>query len=146
VIAGCPVNGPAIDARGADLVVAWYTELTGRPVVRAAFSSDSGAKFGRPATIDVSGPLGRVDVVLLESGDAVVSWLDVQDGHGVVRLRRVDRAGEKGPVVSVASTGMTRRVGVPKVERIDQELLVVWTDDAPVRRLRAVTVPIAAIP
>ncbi|MCB1058536.1 MAG: exo-alpha-sialidase, partial [Acidobacteria bacterium] len=88
-VSGCPVNGPAIDADGRRVVVAWFTGGEPGPRVRVAFSKDGGASFGRPFDVDSENPRGRVDVALLADGDAVVSWLGRGDEGSEVRLRRV---------------------------------------------------------
>ena len=40
------MNGPAVAAHGADIVVAWYTAAESVPRVRLVRSSDGGASFG----------------------------------------------------------------------------------------------------
>ena len=44
-LAGCPVNGPAIDALEMDVAVIWFTAAKGDPNVKIAFSDDGGAQF-----------------------------------------------------------------------------------------------------
>src|SRR5918995_1514637 len=51
-INGCPVNGPAIAAVGADVAVAWFAAPADKPRVMVAFSTDSGATFGSPIRAD----------------------------------------------------------------------------------------------
>ena len=48
----CPVNGPALAARDERVAVAWYTEGSGRPQVKVAFSRDAGRTFGTPVRAD----------------------------------------------------------------------------------------------
>ena len=52
VIEGCPVNGPAIAADGADVAVAWFTGADDRARVQVAWSGDAGAEFASPVLID----------------------------------------------------------------------------------------------
>lgn len=47
-IAGCPVNGPRVDAKDNNIVVVWFTAAENEPAVRLCFSQDGGASFGRP--------------------------------------------------------------------------------------------------
>ena len=75
-IAGCPVNGPAISADGEQLVAVWFTGARDTAKVQLKFSSDAGATFGMPIRIDAGLPLGRVDVELLQGGDALVIWIE----------------------------------------------------------------------
>src|SRR5690606_3334641 len=58
-IEGCPVNGPAVAARGREVVVAWYTRAGDAPRVLVAFSRDGGASFEPPAVVDAAQPDGR---------------------------------------------------------------------------------------
>ena len=64
MIAGCPVNGPALDADGERVALAWFTAAGEAPRVQLAFSTDGGATFEEARTIDADAPAGRVDVVL----------------------------------------------------------------------------------
>jgi hypothetical protein len=144
-IAGCPVNGPAVAARGPKVCVAWYTGADETERVLAAFSGDSGAAFGVPFTIDDSQPLGRTDVVMLEDGSAVVGWLDSNEASGVIRLRRVQSDGTMGEPVDVGRTGMDRDAGFPRLARAGESIIVAWTDSTvEPSRLRAAVVPITA--
>ncbi len=75
-ISGCPDNGPAIDAAGTSVAVAWFTAARDIPIVNVAFSLDSGLSFGAPFRVDEGEPAGRVDVLMLEDGSALVSWVE----------------------------------------------------------------------
>lgn len=91
VIPGCPVNGPAVDAVGSEVAVAWFTAANDVSAIKVAFSHDGGRSFDEPIVIDQGegklGPIGRVDVVLDpqagaaggERVDALVSWVDVAE-------------------------------------------------------------------
>jgi hypothetical protein len=127
-IEGCPVNGPAADARGAEVVVAWFTAADDRPRVRLARSADGAATFGPPVDIDADAPLGRVDVVLLDDGDAVLCWLAADRAGAAVALRRVGRDGGSGPVRIVGTTSASRPSGFPQMVLSGERLVVAWTD------------------
>ncbi|MEO7962401.1 MAG: sialidase family protein, partial [Gemmatimonadaceae bacterium] len=47
-IAACPVNGPALSARGDTVVIAWFTGAQDSARVRFARSVDGGTTFGAP--------------------------------------------------------------------------------------------------
>ncbi len=147
-IAGCPVNGPEIDAAGELAAVAWFTAPDETPQVRVAFSEDAGASFGEPVAIDGEGPLGRVDVVLDEGGDALVSWLATDGEGGEVRLRRIGRDGSTGPSLAAAQTASSRAAGFPRLARLGDRLYLAWTEiagEAP-SRVRLLELPTAAVP
>src|SRR5262249_38152500 len=64
-IDACPINGPAISARGRQVAVAWMTATEDQGRAFAAFSSDGGATFGAPVRLDDAASQGRVGVALL---------------------------------------------------------------------------------
>lgn len=70
-IAGCPVNGPAIDTMGDRISVIWFTAAENEPKVRIAFSDDGGAQFDEPLRIDLGAAAGRVDVLQFADGSAL---------------------------------------------------------------------------
>ena len=139
-IGGCPVNGPAVAAAGRRVAVAWYTQAADRPRVQVAFSNDAGASYGRPAIVDARAPLGRVDVVLDENGDALVLWVASEAGAAAIRLARVTPAGMVGPALSVAPTEPGRSSGFPRLERTGDTLVAAWIEATDPPRLRAATI------
>ena len=145
-IAGCPVNGPAIAASGTDVAAAWFSAPDGSPAVQVRFSGDSAATFGAPLTLATDGALGHVDTVLLDDGNAVVSWLQADTGgRGNLVLRRVEPAGQMGPVIPVAGNAPAR--SVPQLAVAGSDLVLVWTeakDDA--RRIMSARIPIDSVP
>lgn len=140
-VEGCPVNGPAISARGRDVVVSWFTAAGGHGRAFAAFSQDGGRTFGPPVRVDEVGSEGRVGVALLTDGSAAVSWIEFANEHSTLMVRRVARGGLRGPAVRVAEAGGTR---IPRLVRSGSELLFAWTetaDDASRVRTARATVP-----
>ena len=142
VIAGCPVNGPALAARGDTVIVAWFTaaETSGdgaasRDEVRAAgehgrvlaaFSTDGGASFGPPVRVDDGAAMGRVDVLAPEAGSAVVSWLERTGSGAEIRVRRVGTDGV-GPAAVVAGATAERATGFPRMVRAGDRVVFAWT-------------------
>jgi hypothetical protein len=137
-ITGCPVNGPAISARGRDVVVAWFTAKDGPGRAFVAFSRDAGRSFSAPVRVDDASSLGRVDVELLADGSAAVTWIEFANERSEFRVRVVDRPGARGPAAKIADSGGTR---YPRLTRFGNELLFAWTEtdnDSPrVRTARA---------
>lgn len=123
-IAGCPVNGPRVDANGNNLVVAWFTSAGNEPAVRVIFSQDGGASFGRPVRVDAGNPIGRVDVVLVND-DAVVSWMET----GSINVMRINKDGIRSNVKQIATTSEARSSGFPQMTRLNNQLFFAWTDD-----------------
>lgn len=144
-INGCPVNGPAIAAAGADVAVAWFTAPADKPRVTVAFSADSGATFGPPIRVDDERPLGRVDVVLLDGGAALVTWLEQVGASARLRVRRVRPDGKRGDAVTVAESSQARSSGFPRMVRSGDEIIIAWRDAAEPPKVRSavVSVPVA---
>ncbi|MDH3645053.1 MAG: hypothetical protein OES38_23330, partial [Gammaproteobacteria bacterium] len=128
-ISGCPVNGPAIDADGAQVAVAWFTGASDKPRVRLVRSEDGGQHFSDPADISQIRPMGRVDVVTMADGGAVVSWLRRSTPQEAeLCVREVTADGELGPVHVVARTATARPSGFPQLQRHVTGLIAAWTD------------------
>lgn len=127
-INACPVNGPAIAAQRRDVAVAWYTAAGGTKRVEVAFSGDAGASFGAPTVVDDGHPVGRVGVILLDDGAALVSWLEDAGAGAEVRVRRVSAAGERGEAQVVARTAAGRPSGFPRMVRAGDRVVLAWRD------------------
>jgi hypothetical protein len=140
VIPACPVNGPQVDAREERVAVAWYTAADDSARVLVAFSADAGERFGAPVRVDEGEPLGRVDVVILDDGDALVSWMERSDDRGAeIRVRRVSRDGGVGPSRAVGTSSGTRSSGFPRMVAARGGVVLAWTvpgDPAVVRTVR----------
>jgi thiol-disulfide isomerase/thioredoxin len=147
-IAGCPVNGPAIAARGPRFAVAWYTYADGTHRVRAALSTDGGASFGAPIAIDEPrgrrAPLGRVAIAMTADGDAIVGWMASTRDDARILVRRVAPDGAAGAEVEVGATVAGRDAGFPRLAVTGDQLVVAWTEPAGPLRMRAL--PVAAVP
>jgi hypothetical protein len=128
VMSGCPVNGPAIDAAGEEVVVAWFTAANQKPKIQTAVSTNSGESFSDAVEISSDGALGHVGVALIDSQSYVVSWMEEdKNGDYAIKLRGVTRDGQVGPVRVVGRTSVARNV--PQLLRIGNKLLLAWTDE-----------------
>jgi hypothetical protein len=128
-IAGCPVNGPALTARGDRVAAAWFTAAGGTSRVKVAFSTDGGQTFSDPTVVTEGETKGRVDAVLLDDGTAVVSWLGQTEEAARLRARAVATTGEQGAPFTIAPLpAAARGVGMPRLVRGDSYLYAAWTD------------------
>jgi hypothetical protein len=137
-IAGCPVNGPALAARGRQVAIAWFTAPQNEGRAFVAFSQDAGRTFSAPIRVDDAGTLGRVDVELLDDGAAVVSWIEPANQRAEFRVRQVGTTGVKSEPVTVSSISSSRASGYPRLARRGNELLFAWTE-ATARASRVLT-------
>jgi hypothetical protein len=127
-INGCPVNGPSIAASGRNVVVAWFTGTGGKPMNKLAFSADAGATFGNPIQFDDGETQGRVDVLLLRDGSALVCWLAGNAEGGAIKVRRVQANGTLGPPSVIAQTDISRSSGFPRMALLGNEVHFAWTE------------------
>lgn len=134
-IAGCPVNGPSLAARGNQVAAAWFTAEGERPRVLAAFSSDGGQTFGKPIEIDDIAPLGRIGVVWRDDRSAIVSWMTQADSANKkadLALRVIHTDGRAENIKPVVKISAGRDAGVPQMVMLpDGKVMLAWTDSAP---------------
>ncbi len=126
-INGCPVNGPAIAARGKDVTVAWFTMQAGQGRAYIAFSSDAGRTFGAPVRVDDAGSSGRVQVELLADGSAAVSWIELGKGPSQLRIRTVSPGGARSRPADIALGLGTQ---FPRMGAAKGELVFAWTENS----------------
>ncbi len=125
-IEGCPVNGPAVRARGTTVAVAWFTGEGGGERAFAAFSSDAGRTFGAPIRLDEGRAFGRVQIALLKDGSAAASWIDFVEPRSLFRL-------------IAEGIGSTH----PKLVQVRDEILVTWVESSQgSTRVRVARVPV----
>lgn len=129
VINGCPDNGPAVDASGNDVAVAWWTGAGDLPHVSVAFSNDSGTTFGRPIRVSTSHAEGQVTVALVDNGRAaVVGWLEERQTWA----RSADLGGAVGPAISLGPAPNHARL--PKWIGEAGGVLAVWNESSGAQR------------
>ncbi len=126
----CPVNGPAIAARGGQAWVAWYTAPGGTPSVRIARSDDAGHSFGRMRELARGdAPQGRVDIAADAAG-VWVSWVEEHAGAQSLWLARFDHGLQaeqwRGKVADIAGRG--RATGFPRLQLRDGAAWLAWTE------------------
>ena len=127
-IRGCPVNGPKAAAKANTLVVAWFTEAEENPRVQLAFSSDAGASFDPPIQMNRVKALGRVDVALIDSKTAVVSWMETQNKSTQLRAVKVSSDGTASAYHTITSLNASRKTGFPQLELVKDRIYFAWTE------------------
>jgi hypothetical protein len=127
-IEGCPVNGPAIDATKGNSAVAWFTAANDIPKVKVAFSGDNGKTFAKALEINNSAPSGRVDVIQLKDGSALVTWVKQKEKGEAILICAVNpQEGCLRPeVVAISPNGRT--VGFPRMTLGKEGVFIAWTE------------------
>jgi len=124
-IKGCPVNGPRADAINNNLAVAWFSMKDKRAEVKLAFSNDGGNTFNKPIQIDEGNPIGRVDVAMVDSTRAMVTWMEGSS----IKAVQVQVNGTKEPSMMIALSSDKRSGGFPQMTKSGNKLFFAWTDD-----------------
>lgn len=143
-INGCPVNGPTVAAAARRVAVAWFTGANDAPHVKLAFSEDAAVTFGNPVQIDDGEASGRVDVLLLPDGSALVCWMSGNAEGGAIKVRRVRSDGILGPPAVIAHTDISRSSGFPRMARLGDEVHFAWTEFGKRSRVRTAVTNIGA--
>jgi hypothetical protein len=136
-IDGCPVNGPAISSDGSNVAAAWFTAANDQVRVYAALSTDSGKTFGNPIQVDDGKANGRVDVLSLASGGALVTWMERTDKGAQIRIRQIDPNGVARPSIAVSGASGVRSGAFARLERSGNQAVIAWTDSGDEPRVRA---------
>lgn len=138
-INGCPVNGPSVAAEGRRVALAWFTGEGNSPRVQIAFSGDAGATFGAPTRVDDGEAMGRVDVVMLADGSALVCWMAGGAEGGANKVRHVGLDGALGQVAIIAQSDISRSSGFPRMARLGDTVHFAWTQFGKPSRVRTAT-------
>ena len=144
-ISGCPVNGPAISARGEDVAVAWFTGAAGTGQVKAAISRDGGRSFGPPIMLDPAGAIGRVDIAWLDEQDLAVSWMGRADPDADLKVMRLQNGTAAGEALTVTHMSESRRSGFPQMVLQGNKLVFAWTEVGENNQVRVATLDISAL-
>lgn len=127
-VAGCPVNGPKVAAKGKTVLVGWFTAADDSPKVKFAFSGDAGATFSQPIELDSAGIIGRVDVALLDDRSGIVSWMQTTDGQTYWKATQIDRDGKMNAPFTITAIDPSRKSGFPQMELHGDKVYFAWTE------------------
>lgn len=124
-IKACPVNGPRVDAIKNNLAIAWFSMKDQKGEVKIVFSNDGGDTFSDPIRIDEGKSIGRVDIVMIDSSTAMVSWMEGSS----IKAAKVHEDGTKEPSIVIASSSDKRSSGFPQMAKAGNKIIFAWTDD-----------------
>jgi hypothetical protein len=57
--------------------------------VKVAFSTNSGKNFSTPQRVDLSMPIGRVDIEWISNSEILISWIEDGDDSSNILARRI---------------------------------------------------------
>ncbi len=127
-IEACPVNGPALSARGRTVAAAWFSATGNNGHAYAAFSQDAGRTWGDPIRLDDETSLGRVDIELLDDGSALATWVEFASERAQLRARHINASRERSAAATIAGADERRVRGYPRLGRNGNTLVFAWTE------------------
>jgi hypothetical protein len=144
-IAGCPVNGPKVVASGKTVLVGWFTAAKGEAKVQYSFSSDAGASFGPPISVEGQGIIGRVEVALLDEQTGIAAWMETTKTGTFLMAARIDSGGKMGKRWEIGAMDSGRKSGFPQLEVLGENVYFAWTEvKGETNQVRTVFLPKAA--
>src|SRR5207253_7121751 len=127
-VPACPVNGPAIDARGKDVAVAWYSGSGPDAAVGVAFSKNQGKSFGAAVRMDAGKPEGRVAVRWLDAAHALVTWVERTDDGNALWASWASPDGKAGEPAMIAAFRGGASGTHPRLAKAGEDLWLAWSD------------------
>ena len=146
-IAGCPVNGPAIDAFESNLSVAWFTAANDTGKVKFVYNKGLGEAFSEPILINELEPLGRVDACVIDENTTIVSWMEEDSIATYLKMRTVktDGSNQLGEPILITEMNGGRSSGFPKMVKKDNQLIVTWTNVGDQKSISTVIVNLSEV-
>ena len=129
-VESCPVSGPAMAAQGDQVVLGWYSEAGGTPLLQLAHSSNAGDSFGAPVVLEKeAATLGRI-AMGLDTQQAWVAWLrETSEGQTLMLARYTPDLSKRLQTLEVAKLGAKGMAsGYPKLAVGQDMAWLVWTD------------------
>ncbi len=145
-IEGCPVNGPAIAARGRSVIAAAYSEAGGASAVRVRTSNDGGTDWNGAVIIATDSTLGRLDAVALDEERFLVARVDAVGDTHQLRVSLHDRSGTVVDTHAVTTAPAGHLPGFPRMASVGNATLIAWAQSragAPVVRAAIIDVDTA---
>jgi hypothetical protein len=134
-IDACPINGPALSARGRQVAAAWFAAPNDNGRAFVAFSDDAGKTWGKPIRLDDEASLGRVDIEMLDDGSALASWVEFANGKSQFKVRHVAASGQRSEAAAVPGSG--RVSGYPRMARSGNDVILAWTEGEAGQQVKA---------
>lgn len=129
-INACPVAGPALAASGSNVVVVWYSEHDGKPLLQVARSTNAGDSFAAPVTIEAGDAVFGRAAVAVDGQRVWVAWLrETAQGQTLMLARYAPDLSKRLQLIEVARLGARGMAsGYPKLLAGDGMAWLVWTD------------------
>lgn len=126
-IEGCPVNGPQADAIDEQVAVVWFTAAAEEPRVQLSLSGDAGEHPSTAIKVSHGATIGRADVKLINKDFVAVSWIELVESKGVLKVAVFTIDGQRREEWDVAEINTDRASGFPQLTSDGKRLVLAWT-------------------
>ncbi|MGB5665303.1 MAG: hypothetical protein WBM53_00540, partial [Maribacter sp.] len=72
--------------------------------------------------------MGRVDIALVNSENAIISWMGTNDTEAQIMRVKVHKSGKIGVPVIISRLDASRKTGFPQRELVKDKVYFAWTD------------------
>jgi hypothetical protein len=136
---------PKVAAQGKTVLVGWFTAAKGAAKVQFSFSSDAGANFGAPISVEGQGIIGRVEVALLDEQSGIAAWMETNKAGTFLMAARIESGGKMGKRWEIGAMDSGRKSGFPQLEVLGDRVYFAWTEvKGETNQVRTVFLPKAA--
>jgi len=89
---------------------------------------NEGESFEAPFKVDLSQPIGRVDLIWINNNEVIVSWIESSDSTTNILARIVSKNGKMYQPQIISKVEPGRISGYPQMEIVDDQLFFAWTE------------------
>ena len=111
-----------------NIAIAWYTSPNATPTVNVAFSNDEGASFESPIRVDLSQPIGRVDLIWLNESEVMACWIESAEETTNIVSAIVSKDGKAQQPRIISEIQPGRVAGYTQMEMVEDQLFFAWTE------------------
>ena len=111
-----------------NVAIAWYTGANNEPMVNIAFSNDEGASFETPIRLDLSKPIGRVDLTWISPSEVMASWIESAEKTTNILATIISKSGNVHTSQIVSEIQPGRVSGYPQMEKVNNHVMFAWTE------------------
>ena len=111
-----------------NVAIAWYTGANNEPMVNIAFSNDEGVSFETPIRLDLSKPIGRVDLTWISSSEVMASWIELGEKTTNILASIISISGKVNEPRIVSEIQPGRVSGYPQMEKVNNHVMFAWTE------------------
>ena len=113
-------------------------------MVNLAFSNDEGFSFESPIRLDMSKPIGRVDLTWISPYEVMASWIESSEQTTNIVASIISRDGSINTPYTISEIQPGRVSGYPQMEKVNNQIMFAWTELENESLIKSKWLPISA--